>query len=130
MDTAKITQTVGLHLPTRRKTPKDIEDRMYLQYAIDKADLNVSERLAINEAFYPNGGGFDLFQKDKSEAEVILYKNGKDDEQDEFTKELIQIEVPKNVSFNIKTQTSQKGNFETNLTNALNKLKKMISSDK
>ncbi len=130
MDAMDVAQNVGLYFPRRTRTPKDVEDRMYLQYAVDKANLNVSERLAINEAFYPNGGGFDLFQKGAEEANAVIYSNGANDFQDTFTRELLEIEIPDGIAFKVRTQKSAKGNFETNLAMAISKLKEVIGIDK
>ena len=130
MDAMDVAQNIGLRFPRRTRTPKDVEDRLYLQYAVNKANLNVSERLAINEAFYPNGGGFDLFQKGAEEANAVIYSNGTNDFQDTFTRELLKMKVPDGVAYRVKTQKSDKGNFETNLAMAISKLKEVIGMDK
>ena len=111
---------------------ENAEQRMMLDRAVDRAGLNVTERLALNDTFFPNGGGFTLFPENVYLHKFNIFYDGKTPpEADTFTKEIEQLEIPETVC---RTQTriypSTKGNFATNLDNAIKKLKNALSLDK
>ncbi len=113
-------------------TKENTELKVDLQRAVEKAELNVTERMALNKQFYPNGGGFDLFSKNENTAKFnLFYVPGETTFDDSFTKEIRNLKLPEEIC---KTQErimpSSKSNFQTNLDNALNKLKKVFKEDK
>ncbi|MGM9994366.1 MAG: hypothetical protein ACI37R_06525 [Candidatus Avigastranaerophilus sp.] len=120
---------VGLIKP-QGQSLENVELRVALEKAVDDANLNVSERLALNKKFFPNGGGFPLVNKNVSIPEVTeFYQKGKGLEQDSFSRELSDVELElqgKNGIIYTLMQKSPKDNFQTNLENALNKLKEVL----
>lgn len=102
---------------------------IFLEQAVDRADLNVTERMALNKKFFPDGGGFELFPKSKKTAMFnIFWNDGKTPFQDSFTKEIEQLKLPKYVC-KVKKRyfRSSKSNLQSNLENAIRKLKKAVS---
>ncbi|MBQ3641684.1 hypothetical protein II906_07165 [bacterium] len=124
--------TPSLVLFPRVPTIEDADDRMYLQYAVDKAGLNVTERLAINEKFFQNSDGFDLFQKGKDFAEAVIYLNDGEAEalKDSFTRLLTDVSIPDGIKYTVITKKSDKGNFEANLDSAIKKLQEALGITK
>ncbi len=108
------------------------DKRMVLDKAVEKAGLNVTERLALNDTFFPNGGGFNLFPENVYMHKFNIFYDGKTPpEADTFTKEIKQLVIPETVC---RTQTriypSSKGNFATNFDNAIKKLKAVLKAEK
>ena len=108
-------------VPLQDAALRNIELKLTLDKAVDEADLNVTERLALNEEFFPNGGGFDLFKDNQQELQMNIFFNN--NSKDEFTKTISEIEIPENVSYmDVKFIKSSKSNLQANLENALKKL--------
>ena len=107
---------------------ENVELRTALSQAVDAANLNVSERAALNHAFYNGEQVFPLFKKGEQIASInYFHKNGEIGVNDSFTKEVMSIKVPEDVSIvKEKYMTSQKGNFQANLDNALKKLRQIV----
>ena len=100
---------------------------MELEDAVEKAELNVAERMALNKEFYPNGGGFNLFPESAQTYKFNIFcKRGTNPEEDTFTREIEQLELPEHVC-RVKKRTfpSKSDNFTTNLDNAIKKLRKV-----
>ncbi len=95
---------------------------MALNQAADKADLNTTERLAINKAFFPDGNGLVVFPKGKTSADFVYYPIDK--RYDEFESETSELKIPENIKQHSITwsQKSDKGSFQENLDRALKKL--------
>ena len=55
------------------KALENAELRATLEKAVEDANLNVTERMALNKKFFPNGGGFDLFTASKELPTYTLY---------------------------------------------------------
>ena len=128
------TNPIGLYpsivkMPTdRRKTVENTELRVALEQAVDEADLNVSERLAINEAFFPKGDGFAPIPKDRDILEITTYYNidGKRSE-DDFAHRAFEIAADHGdkivkENFVLSAKCNRKGNFDK----AIEKLSKVI----
>lgn len=103
---------------------------VFLEQAVDSADLNVTERMALNKKFFPHGGGFELFPKTKNAASFnIFWEEGASPLKDTFTREVEQLKLPEHVC-RIKKRyfRSSKSNLQANLDNALKKLKKAVKN--
>ncbi len=112
----------------REKTIDDLELRTTLEKAVKDANLNVTERLALNETFFPNGGGFELFPPDIHEYESTLYYvPNMPPESDTFITKALNIDTPNSVCIHkYITRKSKKPSLVVNLETALEKLKKAI----
>lgn len=102
-----------------------------MKKAADDANLNVTERLALNHKFFAKGGGFELFPQHIQVPQLNhFYNSSTDNFDDSFTKEVAKLEIPEHIS-RIKNnfKKSSKGNFQTNLDNALKKLKKVLDNN-
>ena len=113
----------------RPKTePKhDKNKKAMLENAVNKAGLNVTERLALNEVFFPNGGGFDLFPSAPVYTKNIFIKRNTNPDDDMFIQKTKALEYPEHVCRIItKTYRSSKDSLEANLDNAIKKLKKVF----
>ncbi len=113
-----------------KQTIENVELRATLEKAVEDAKLNVTERMALNKKFFPNGGGFNLFPDNIEIPHFnIFYKPGQSDI-DSFTKEVFSVKIPENIcrrkSHILK---SSKGNFQANFDNALKKLKKVLDGN-
>ncbi len=112
-------------------TIENVELRATLDKAVDDAGLNVTERMALNEKFFPNGGGFELFPKDVKVPQFnIYYQKGGSGQIDSFTKEIENLKLPEDFSQQ-KTRIfkSSKTCFQANLDNALKKLGNVLRND-
>ena len=128
MQTKRKDVPVGIIRP-QGESLDNVELRVTLQKAVDDADLNVSERMALNKKFFPNGGGVPLCKKGAKEVYITTFhKPGKTLSDDEFAKECDAIDdkLPENVDIWEKFSKSKKGNYKTNLDNALKKLKQTL----
>ncbi len=114
----------GLLIKPRNANLDNIELRVTLEKAVEDADLNVTERAALNHKFFPHGDGFKLFPLDKDTAEFSIYKKDDDDKFDDpFSRELKEIKCPEHVTtIDAQTCYSKQGNYLQNLNNALKKL--------
>lgn len=111
----------------RSMTIENVELRAALDKAVEDANLNVTERMALNKMFYPNGGGFELFPKNVQVPVFNMFHKPGQVFQDSFTKEVDSIKIPEYVSrVNERTLRSSKGNFKANFDNAIKKLKKVL----
>ena len=110
---------------------ENVELRAALEKAVEDANLNVSERFALNQKFFPNGGGFNLAPASKAPIEYTLFcRKGENINQDTFTKELLAQDVDNPTGLTKEMlRRSSKGNFQTNLDNALEKLKKVLTGN-
>ncbi len=110
------------------KSIKDVELQDIIERAVKDAHLNVTERMALNATFFPNGGGFELFPNDVREHEAVLYYNPLNPpESDEFLNEALHLQVPENVSFyKYKFVEGEKTTLMSNLETALSKLKNVL----
>ncbi len=114
--------------PDPGMTIENVELRAMLDKAVDDAKLNVTERMALNKRFFPNGGGFELFPKNVRVPQFNYFHKPGELVKDSFTREVQALEIPEDVS-RIKEYMlkSSKGNFRANLDNALKKLKKVLN---
>lgn len=109
------------------------EMRAKLSKAADDAKLNVTERLALNDEFFPYGGGFELFPQDVAVHRINTFfsdEQNKDlyDACDNFTAEVRDLEIPEHVSrVERRMYRSSKSNFQANFDNAVSKLKKVLN---
>ena len=118
---------VGIIKPQPTRTIEDVELRASLEKAVDDAHLNVTERLALNKQFFPNGGGFNLFPKNVIVPQFTFYYKKGDTQVDEFTREAESIKFPQRISrYESSIRKSNKSCFEKNLENALKKLNKVL----
>ena len=107
----------------RRQSVENAELRIALEQAVDAAGLNLTERMAINKQFFPNGDGFKLVPPDTDIVEITTYYKKNDTELDDFAAEAMQIAAESgNEMVRETVKPSKKGNFQTNLENALSKL--------
>lgn len=121
----------GLIRPQQRQTLENVELRATLEKAVEDAKLNVSERFALNQKFFPNGGGFNLAPKDKGPLEyTVFYRKGEEINKDTFTKELLSQDVQNDSGMVLEeVRKSSKSNFQTNLENALKKLQEVLKGN-
>ena len=107
----------------RRDTLENKELRIALEQAVDVAGLNLTERLAINKKFFPNGDGFKIVPPNADVLELTtFYKKGQYEE-DDFAKEATRIAYRSGAEIiEEKVKPSRKSNYQTNLDNALAKL--------
>lgn len=100
------------------------ETKDFLKKAADNAHLNVTERLALNEEFFPEGGGFELFPDNVYEHESVIYLTKQRDLlKDEFTQKILHMEVPDNVNVHrLSIEHAKEPSFQMNLKNAILKL--------
>ncbi len=118
---------VGLIKGREYRTLDSVEIKATLDKAVDDAHLNVTERLALNKEFFPNGGGFELFPKNVSVPEFTFYYKKGSAAVDEFTREAETVKIPDRISRISQTvRRSNKNCFEKNLENAISKLKSVI----
>ncbi len=112
----------------RSQSIDNIDLRVSLEKAVNDADLNVTERMALNEKFFPNGGGFELFPKGKENCQFSLYpKSDKLDEKDVFLKEINEVNIPDDIAYSeTLIIPSKEGTFNKNLENALKKLSEAL----
>ena len=111
-----------------KMTIENVELRAALDKAVEDAKLNVTERMALNHKFFPNGGGFKLFPENVRVPEInIFYAPGKPNN-DSFTREINNLKIPEYVSQQKqRVIKSSKGNFQANFDNAVKKLKKVLN---
>lgn len=115
----------------RSATLENKELRIKLEQAIEDADLNLTERMAINKQFFPNGDGFKLVPPDTDVVEITTYYKKDDTELDDFAAEAMQIAAESGNDLVRETvKPSKKGNFQTNLENALAKLYDVLISSR
>ncbi len=116
------------HINQPNLGPKhDKKKKEMLDNAANKAGLNVTERLALNEVFYPNGGGFDLFPSAPVYTKNIFIKRNTNPDDDMFIQKTKALGYPEHVCRIItKTYRSSKDSLEANLDNAIKKLKKVL----
>lgn len=112
------------------KALENVELRATLEQAVEKANLNVTERMALNKKFFPNGGGFKLFPTDTNYGEFNLYLKKGTPATDEFVKAAESVEIPEHIC-RIKQHVyrSSKSSYSQNLQNALNKLKRVLQGN-
>jgi hypothetical protein len=105
----------------------DKKKKEMLENAVNKAGLNVTERLALNEVYFPNGGGFDLFPSAPVYTKNIFIKKNTNPDDDMFIQKTKALEYPEHVCRIItKTYRSSKDSLEANLDNAIKKLKRIL----
>ena len=105
----------------------DRKKQEVLRKAVDKADLNVTERMALNEVFYPNGGGFELFPDAPIYTKNIFIKRNSNPDDDMFIKKTESLSYPEHVCRIItNTYLSSKDSLQANFDNAIKKLKKVL----
>ncbi len=116
--------------PDPRLTIDNVELRATFDKAVEDAKLNVTERMALNKKFFPNGGGFELFPSDIRVPQFNFFYKPGELAKDSFTREIESVKIPEDISI-IKEYRlkSSKGCFQTNLDNALKKLKKVLKND-
>lgn len=113
--------------PVQPITLSDKKTKKMLENAADKAGLNVTERLALNKMFYPNGGGFKLFPDVPVQTINIFYKRNSNPEADEFIRETKELKFPNRVCrVQWNERLSKNDSFHTNLNNALKKMKSIL----
>lgn len=109
---------------------ENVELRAMLHKAVDDADLNVSERMALNKRFFPYGGGVPVCKNGVSKVYInTFHKPGEPAGEDSFAKECntLDEEYPQSVKYICeKSCESNKSNYQTNLNNALKKLKNTL----
>ena len=107
---------------------ENVELRATLEKAVEDAKLNADERNALNQEFFPNGGGFNLPSDAKAPAgKTIIYREGKNINQDTFTKEHSEQDIESQSRLVPENErNSSKSDFQTNLENALKKLKEVL----
>ena len=112
------------------KSIKDIELKDMVERAVKDANLNVTERMALNETFFPNGGGFELFPEDTYAHELTIYYNPIiPPENDEFVNKTLKIKVPDYVSvYKYIFKDGKKPSLTLNLESALSKLKNILKN--
>ena len=110
------------------ETIYDIELKDILEKAVKSAHLNVTERLALNEKYFPNGGGFELFPDDVYEHQSTLYyKATTPVEADKFLNKALNLNVPDNVCLHqIIIKEGKKPCLDSNLETAMLKLKNVL----
>ncbi len=114
----------------RRKTVENSELRIALEQAVDVADLNLTERLAINKEFFPHGDGFRVAPLTEDILELTTFYTV-DGEDDKFNEEARRIAMRNSDGIYRETiKKSQKSSFQTNLENALNKLYKVFKNSR
>ena len=107
----------------RSATLENKELRIALEQAVEVANLNLTERLAINKQFFPKGDGFKVVPLDKDVLEITTYYKKDEAEFDDFAQEAMKIAIDNGNGLIKETvKPSKKGNFQTNLDNALAKL--------
>ena len=107
----------------RRQSVENAELRIALEQAVDAAGLNLTERMAINKQFFPNGDGFKLVPPDPDVVEITTYYKKDETELDDFAQDAMQIAAASGKDLVRETiKPSKKGNFQANLDNALAKL--------
>lgn len=107
----------------RNNSVENKELRIALEQAVDAADLNLTERMAINKQFFPKGDGFKLVPPDTDVIEITTYYKKDETELDDFAQEAMQIAAASgNDLVHEAVKQSKKGNFQTNLESALSKL--------
>ena len=106
----------------------DIEEKDIIEQAVKDANLNVTERMALNETFFPNGGGFELFPDSVYEHESTIYYNPIiPPERDEFINKTMSLKVPDDVSiYKYIFKEGKKSSLALNLESALSKLKNVL----
>lgn len=113
---------VGLKLPVKQPSLQNVELRLQLESAVEKAKLTMLERFVINDKFFPNGGGFNPYKN-------LPHRNAKAElNQDLLLKEAFKkVKITKQTS-NIEKRISNFSNriYEVSLRNALRKLKEFI----
>ena len=78
---------------------KNADLRACLDKAVEDANLNVTERLALNKTFFPKGGGFNLFPEGKPVYDFNYYITPNNLlENDEFVAEAEELTFPEHVS--------------------------------
>ena len=129
MDVKKIEIPCGL-IKTPAPNLDNIDLRVSLEKAVEDANLNVTERLALNEKFFPNGGGFNLFPKNEPIPKNTMYYKPGVPPNDSFTRKAESIKIPKHINIiNEIIIKSSKSNFQTNLEHALKKLKRVLQGN-
>ena len=114
----------------RSQTLENAELRIALEQAVDAADLNLTERLALNKEFFPEGNGFKIIPPNEDILEITTYIT-KDGEEDKFSKEAAEIAMNNSDGiYKITVMKSDKNSFQTNLESALEKLYKVFKNSR
>ncbi len=114
----------------RRDTIENAELRIALEQAVDSADLNLTERLAINKEFFPHGDGFRVAPLTEDILELTTFYTA-DGEDDKFNEEARQLAIKNSDGVYKETiKKSNKSSFQTNLENALDKLYKVFKGSR
>lgn len=108
---------------------ENVELRQTLLKAVEDANLNLSERMALNQTYFNGEKVIPLFPRGKKEAQITTFHKKNDTRlSDSFTKEVNAVKKPANVStIRQRFSVSLFGDLETNLNNALAKLKKVLT---
>ena len=114
----------------RSQTIENAELRIALEQAVDAADLNLTERLALNKEFFPQGNGFKIIPPNEDILELTTFIT-EDGVQDEFSEEAWEIAMrnPDGI-YKVTIAKSDKNSFQTNLDNALEKLYKVFKNSR
>lgn len=114
----------------RSQTIENAELRIALEQAVDAADLNLTERLALNKEFFPQGNGFKIIPPNEDILELTTFIT-EDGVQDEFSEEACEIAMrnPDGI-YKVTIAKSDKNSFQTNLDNALEKLYKVFKNSR
>lgn len=119
---------VGLIRGKESTTLENVELRATLEKAVEDAQLNVTERMALNKKFFPNGGGFELFPKNQTVPEFTFYQKKGSLGLDSFSKEVQAVKIPEDICrISQRVRRSSKGCFQKNYENAMKKLKQVLS---
>lgn len=117
--------------PLGARTEDEMREKLFK--AADDAKLNVTERLALNDEFFPQGGGFELFPEDYREHHInnFITESNTSDEfipHDGFSIEVEELQYPEHASV-VKNHyfRTKKSNFQANLDNAIKKLKSVLN---
>ena len=103
--------------PIECKALENAELRATLEKAVEDANLNVTERMALNKKFFPNGDGFKLFPTDTNYCEFNFYLKKGSPVTDEFVKAAESVIPEYQIS------------YSQNLQNALKKLKRVLEGN-
>ncbi len=104
--------------PIECKALENAELRATLEKAVEDANLNVTERMALNKKFFPHGDGFKLFPTDTNYGEFNFYLKKGSPVTDEFIKAAETITIPE-----------YQRSYSQNLQNALKKLKRVLQGN-
>ncbi len=115
----------------RRQSIENAELRIALEQAVDVAGLNLTEKLALNKEFFPKGDGFKITPLEEDVIEITTYYKKDEAEFDDFAEEAMKIAIENGNGLIKETvKKSKKGNFQTNLDNALAKMYDVLKSSR